>query len=311
MGRRLRSALVAVGGLGLAGTANRALKERAGDLPSPLPGDDVPYRWRGIEVEYTEAGDPDDPDLLLLHGIHAAGTRREFRPLVEELTDDYHVIAPDLPGFGRSERPPLVYSASLYESFLREFAGELTPGATCVASSLSGAYAAQVADEGTFDRLVLACPTAETGPRRLWLRTLLRAPVVGTGLYHAAVSKPSLRYFGGKEAYADPGKVADELDYWWTTGHQPGARYAPASFVSGYLAPDVDLGATLADLDVPVTLAWGRDAPGPSLSTGRDLAERADATLAVFDDARLLPHAEHPGEFRELLAAELPRANDE
>jgi len=58
----------------------------------------------GLKISYREAGRPDTPALLLLHGFPTAGYM--FRDLIPELADDYHVIAPDLPGFGQSDMPP-------------------------------------------------------------------------------------------------------------------------------------------------------------------------------------------------------------
>jgi len=305
-----KAALATVGGLALAAATNRTLADRAGDLEPPLPGESGTYRWRGIDVAYTEAGDPDDPDLVLIHGPNAAGTSYEFEPVFERLAEDYHVIAPDLPGFGRSERPPLVYSASLYESFVEAFLQDVVEDPVVVASSLSGAYAVSAAKRAGVERLVLVCPTAESMPwRRLWLRTLLRSPLVGTALFNAMTSRPSLRYNMADHGYYDEGALSDdELDYLWATGHQGGARYAPASFIAGYLDPDLDLADSIRDLDCPVTLVWGREAETTPLREGRDLADETDARLVVFDYAKLLPHAEHPEKFvdwlREDLAAE-------
>jgi len=287
---------------------NRALTGRAGVLDPALSGSQHTYRWRGFDVAYAEAGDPDDPDCLLLHGINAAGSSREFERVFERLAAEHHVIAPDFPGFGRSDRPSLVYSASLYTTFVTEFASETTDDAVCVASSLSGSYAALAADDADFAELVLVCPTAQTMPeRRVWLRSLLRSPFVGRALFNALASKPSLRYFERDHAVADPSILTEEYaDYRWRTTHQPGARFAPASFVSGFLDPDVDLDDRLAALDIPTTIVWGRDADLPGLDRGRELAEAADARLVVFDDAKLLPHVEHPAAFVDTLAETLP-----
>jgi len=57
----------------------------------------------GIRVFYREAGDPDAPVILLLHGFPASSFM--FRELVPRLADEYRVIAPDLPGFGFTEVP--------------------------------------------------------------------------------------------------------------------------------------------------------------------------------------------------------------
>jgi pimeloyl-ACP methyl ester carboxylesterase len=57
----------------------------------------------GVKVFYREAGSPDKPKLLLLHGFPSSG--HMFRDLIPLLADRYHIIAPDLPGFGQSDLP--------------------------------------------------------------------------------------------------------------------------------------------------------------------------------------------------------------
>nr|BFE60229.1 alpha/beta hydrolase [Dactylosporangium thailandense] len=64
---------------------------------------DVRYRTAevdGLPVFYREAGPPGAPTLLLLHGFPSAS--HMFRELIPLLADRYHLIAPDLPGFGQS-----------------------------------------------------------------------------------------------------------------------------------------------------------------------------------------------------------------
>ena len=65
----------------------------------------------GLKVFYREAGRVDAPALLLLHGSPSAS--HMFRDLIPLLADRFHIIAPDLPGFGQSEMPErskLIYS---------------------------------------------------------------------------------------------------------------------------------------------------------------------------------------------------------
>jgi pimeloyl-ACP methyl ester carboxylesterase len=57
----------------------------------------------GLKVFYRSAGVPTAPVILLLHGFPSAS--HMFRELIPELADHYHVIAPDLPGFGLTEQP--------------------------------------------------------------------------------------------------------------------------------------------------------------------------------------------------------------
>ncbi|RLM59533.1 alpha/beta hydrolase [Halobellus sp. Atlit-31R] len=293
--RSVAGALVA--GTGAVALANTALRRRAPPLEPALDGDHRTFEWNGIDVRYAEAGDPDDRDLVLLHGINAAGSNGEFRAVFDDLADDYHVIAPDLPGFGTSERPPLRYSATFYEEFVRDFVAAFDEPAV-VASSLTGAYLTAVADDLELSSVVLVCPTERGGPdRNVVARELLRAPVLGEGLFNLLASKPSIRYFNADHGYYDMDRVTDEwMAYEWRTAHQPNARYAPASFISGFLNAEFDLEATLAAVEAPVTILWGREADITPLKRGRELADAADCRLVVVDDAKLLPHVEFPTE---------------
>ena len=58
----------------------------------------------GLKVFYREAGAPTSPKLLLLHGFPSSS--HMFRNLIPLLADRFHIIAPDLPGFGQSDMPP-------------------------------------------------------------------------------------------------------------------------------------------------------------------------------------------------------------
>jgi pimeloyl-ACP methyl ester carboxylesterase len=57
----------------------------------------------GFKVFYREAGKSGAPKLLLLHGFPTAG--HMFRELIPKLSDQFHLVAPDLPGFGNSDMP--------------------------------------------------------------------------------------------------------------------------------------------------------------------------------------------------------------
>ncbi len=57
----------------------------------------------GLSIFYREAGPKDAPRLLLLHGLPSSS--RMFEPLFARLSDRYHMVAPDYPGFGHSDWP--------------------------------------------------------------------------------------------------------------------------------------------------------------------------------------------------------------
>jgi len=69
----------------------------------------------GTEIFYREAGERDAPAIILLHGFPSSS--HMFRNLIPALADRYHVIAPDLPGFGLSAMPPADQFAYTFANF--------------------------------------------------------------------------------------------------------------------------------------------------------------------------------------------------
>lgn len=67
----------------------------------------IHYNFRqvdNIKIFYREAGCPTNPTILLLHGFPSSSV--QFRELMPELMDAYHLVAPDMPSFGQTEAPP-------------------------------------------------------------------------------------------------------------------------------------------------------------------------------------------------------------
>ena len=86
-----------------------------------------PTLYRTIEIEglsifYREAGPKDAPPLLLLHGLPSSS--RMFEPLFARLSDRYHLVAPDYPGFGHSDWPDpkkFAYTFDRYAEIMDRF----------------------------------------------------------------------------------------------------------------------------------------------------------------------------------------------
>jgi len=79
----------------------------------------------GVNIFYREAGDVNKPTILLLHGYPTSS--HMFRNLITDLSVQYHVLAPDYPGYGRSDQPAMAdfdYTfdnmALIIEGFLKE-----------------------------------------------------------------------------------------------------------------------------------------------------------------------------------------------
>ena len=68
-------------------------------------------RINTVDIFYREAGDKNKPTILLLHGFPSSS--HMFRDLIKDLSDDFHLIAPDYPGFGQSSSPsPSIFDYS-------------------------------------------------------------------------------------------------------------------------------------------------------------------------------------------------------
>lgn len=75
----------------------------------------------GVRIFYREAGDPNAPTVLLLHGFPTSSFM--YRDLIPKLADRYHVIAPDMPGFGFSDSPDRAKYAYTFDNIARTMNG--------------------------------------------------------------------------------------------------------------------------------------------------------------------------------------------
>jgi pimeloyl-ACP methyl ester carboxylesterase len=94
----------------------------SGDRPARFPRA-ASATVQGIRTPYLDAGRPDAPAVVALHGLGA--TNASLLPTVWDLATDYRVIAPDLPGFGTADKPIGSYSAAWFGRWLEGFCDAL------------------------------------------------------------------------------------------------------------------------------------------------------------------------------------------
>jgi pimeloyl-ACP methyl ester carboxylesterase len=213
------------------------------------------------------------PPLLLVHSVNAAASAAEMRPLFERAAATRTVYAPDLPGFGLSDRSDRAYTPRLMTDALHQVLEHIrarhgSAPVDAAALSLACEFLARAAVErpATLGRLALISPTGFMGTRP-WrgaagstravpgLLPLLRGPGWGGALFRGLTRPGVIRYFL-RRAWG-----RDEIDEaLWATCVQmaraPGAEFAPLHFLSaGLFSADVH---TLYDSVIqPVWAAHG------------------------------------------------------
>jgi len=322
--RRRRQRLVrglAIGGaaIGIPALWNAAIARQARRVPAASWGRRHRYAWELGDVAFQRLGDG-DPPIVLLHSFGPGHDSIEWRDLAQRLGRRFQVFAPDLPGWGRSDRPSIAYDAELYIDFLIDFLIDLVRRrAVVVAAGLSAAYAVQVAvDRPELVRgLVLVGPlgvdfaSEEPDLKDAIIHRLLKLPVVGTSALNVYSSRRGIEHHLREEVYARPELVDEALvDHYWKGAHEDGSRAAFASYLAGYLNHKVV--QPLGRLQQPTLLVWGRESTHPSVeSADLWLAAAPDAELEVLDGAGVLPQAEAPEEVAALVtrfAEALPAA---
>lgn len=302
--------------LGAAALYNVLARRGVGGVSSTLGGDEEWFLWRGRRVFYTRMGE--GPPVLLLHSIHAAASSYEWRHNLEPLAASNRVYALDLLGFGRSDRPNTRYTAQLYMRLIDDFA-RLVIGApvVLVGSSLSGAYAITLGaqDPASYPGIVAIGPSglsklSEPGRKVTPARVLAVAPVVGTSVFNALVSRRSLRHYL-ERVYRDDSRVTNAvIDAYYTTSHQPGAQHAPAAFLAGDL--NVDVAPAVRRLRQPLLLIWGEQASQvPVEDAHRFRTLKRDVEMAIFDPSGDLPHDEQADGFNQLVGQFAERVFEE
>lgn len=299
--------------LGVAAAYNAFARKGVDELTNLIGGEEGGFDWRGRRISFTRRGK--GPPVLLIHGIHAAAWSYEWHDNVDHLALTNTVYTLDLLGFGRSDRPAIRYSARLYISLISDFVDQvISDPCVIVATSLSGAYAVVLGarDPQRFPAVALVAPAGLVRLNRAASiageagQLAVDAPIVGTAMFNALVSRRSIRKFLEK-AYAGDSIVTNELVeiYYWTS-HQRGARHAPAAFLSGHL--NIDVGQALRRLTQPSLLIWGEEGTTPALEESRALRTlKPDLETAILSPAGDLPHDERPDDFNVILSSWLNR----
>ena len=280
-------------------------------LPPALTAERRELNGRSGRLTYYVAGS--GAPVLLLHSINAAASAYEVKPAFEHAARTHRAYAPDLPGYGFSDRSPRRYDAALFCDAVRDLLDAIAAehGAQPVdalALSLASEVLARVAagQPDRFRTLTLVTPTGfNRGADKLrgapgsnrevpGVYATATFPLWRGALFSGLVGRASIRYFLKRTFGAD---TVDEglVDYAWRTTHQPGAAHAPFAFLSGRLF-SADIRNVYEQLTLPVWLAHGTRGDFRDFSESEWTRARPNWQVQAFDSGALV-YYQQPAEF--------------
>jgi pimeloyl-ACP methyl ester carboxylesterase len=253
---------------------------------------------RGVRMRVVEAGS--GPPLVLIHDVLVS--HLEFESVIGPLADRFRILAPDLPGFGESEKPSPARYAYGIESFseaIVDMIAALELGrVSVVGHSLGGAAAITLAAEHPelLERLVLV--DAMSYPFRLDLRTRMPTmPLVGGFFFKQLFGRGTFRRYFRDNVFS-PGFALplERIDRYYDQFNTPAGRES-AHAVLHAIRDTRPVVARITRITAPTLVIWGRlDRMFPP-TFGQKLArEIAGARLDVLD-AGHSPNEERPEEF--------------
>lgn len=259
----------------------------------------------GIRVHYQEAGPPDAPALLLIHGF-ASSTLVWSKVFLRFASEGFRVIALDMLGFGYSAKPRNgEYTIAGQAKLLIRLLDQLgLPRATFIGSSYGGAVAATCALDypDRVEKLILVGTVNNNRPLAFKLMRVFSSPVVGDVVTPLLIGSRRLLRRRMKRVYERHSWVLDERRVYarHLILRPAGAQRAILRTVRCWDAERISRDAHL--ITQPTLLLWGENDLEIPLSDGERLhAEIPGSRLVVFLNCGHVPHEEYPEAFTEVV----------
>ncbi|WP_394838383.1 alpha/beta fold hydrolase [Pendulispora rubella] len=265
---------------------------------------------RGARVRLIEAGEAHAPAVLLVHGC--LSSRLVWEDVLPKLAAHFRVIAPDLPGFGQSEKPPPARYAYGFQAFAESLvdviaALGLGPISIC-GHGMGGSVALTLAarHHALVDKLVLVDPIVYP-PRVDLLSRLANMPVVGPFAFKQLCGRTVFRSYFKDRVYAPNATIPwDRVDHHFDVFNAPAAREAALATLRA-VADTRPLVALLPRVTAEALLVWGRQDRTLPVGQGRRLArELRSARYEVFECGHS-PAEESPDAFADITTSFLSR----
>lgn len=271
------------------------------------------YQNQTVRVVYEILGN--GTQVLLLPAFSTVSMRSEMSGIAKLLSHHFQTIAVDFPGFGDSSRLPFDYQPAIYHQFLQDFITNClkTPVAV-IAAGHSSAYVLELANKqpNLFSRIVLVAPTWHGPLPTMGLsrdqadigKNLIRSPILGQLLYKLNTAPSFLSWMYKRHVYVDANKLTPEfVEHKWRNTQKPGARFAPAAFVTGNLDAvhsQTEYLELASRLNIPVMVIIGESSP-PKSRADMDALAALPNIISVTLPGTLGMHEEYPQEVIEAI----------
>ncbi len=306
-------------GVGLLGTIVLAVRyrmQRAMRQPIPETISPAIFATRVVQTAVGEfvyhtsgSGEP----IIFLHGIYPGASSFEWSRVYPDFAARHTVIAPDLIGFGESERPTPGLDTDGHSLALADLIRTLTPGRRpiLVASGITSAIALKLAVQHPelLRHLILYAPVGlDVTLHRLpmGISTLACIPGLNTFVYkNYFARRPFIRTWLTKVGFANPAFIADDVaDMLTTCAGQYGAEHAIVAFMRGRILYETR--ARLTQVTQPVCVIWP-DHPDRFASEFAETLRTAIPRCEVVPAGPLgtLGALEDPAHLRELIESRL------
>jgi pimeloyl-ACP methyl ester carboxylesterase len=256
----------------------------------------------GYAIRYLEYGSDNSNTLVLLHGIGASAER--WSRIIPTMTKYFHVIAPDIIGFGYSDKPTVEYTMDFFVDFLDKFLSNLNIHHTnLIASSFGGHLATEfsIRFNRRVDKLVLASPAGMMRTSTPVLDSYIMAALYPT--YDNALKV--FRDMAFDAEIVDEGTVMDFVNRM----RLPNAKYAFMSTLLGMrYAPK--LSGRISRIIAPTLLLWGDNDRMIPVQYAKEYKEIPRLDLVIIRDCGHIPFVEKPMTFNKLVLKFLVGIND-
>jgi len=261
-----------------------------------------------IKTRFRAMGDSGTP-VLLLHGL--GDSADIWKHNIKALAASHRVCAPDLVGFGFTDKPDIEYTPEVFLHFIQDFLSACgIERCHLVGHSLGGGLALKYAlnHPGRVDKLVLVS-SAALGSEATWPLRLSTLPLLGP--WALRPTRRMLSVFFKRLVYNPDVIDADFVDLRYRLLLPRENRRALLRVLRSLLTvrgvrPRIlnPVLSSLGRIQAPALIIWGtHDRILPLRHAYRAKAEIPDATLQVFDQCGHMPNFEYPERFNDLVTA--------